>query len=757
MSYTPVNNTEFNDALKYYFGDSQEIPDGDTTNGLSFLRQKNINGAIASLPTLNGKTLTISELKTNGDSLIIYPPFYEGNQLIQTKNGIQINTSNSLTLDLNKPIRLYTTSPYYDTVYISATSTGQSGTTYNATFLNESNINFNFIVNKSFSFTRQNLLGNINDGGPIDGNVLYNGVSLDADYFIDNDLFVYPPFYNSSNELITELNGTMLNTGGTVNLDLTKPILFKTNSNHDIIFVKAIPKEVSGYTFNATFNNLSNITLTSKITKHILQNKIGYFIENRTLEFKMQQNNITAIGGVLKINGQIINLSDNFTDLIVYPPFYNTNNDLLTNYQGIYLDGNSTYLDLTKPIRFNTNPGYNDTAYVFGTSINQEGNTYNATFLNNDTIDIEIISKSKELISNWDISNVTNLDNVFKNRTTFNEPLNNWNTSNITSTVSTFQNAQAFNQPLNNWNTSNVTNMLFMFQNARLFNKSLNSWNTSNVINMIATFQDAIAFNQPLNNWDTSKVTNMSSMFQRAIAFNQPLNLWNISNCQDMSYMLQGCRAFNKPLGSWNTSKVVNMAHMFRDAVSFNQSLSNWDTSKVTTMANMFQNATSFNQDITKWKTINVIDMTSMFQGASVFNQVIRVWVVDKNVILTNMFLGSSAMINEYLGTQYFGSTPTYRYFGYTFDYVPSKHCGDEGIQGSSGRCKEKPEYKKFDTGGNDPKFNPAYAYALYVRGSLGRPGYQKLNISNKQLNLLGSYEGARGSGVRAPPRNSFN
>ena len=301
MSYKPVNNTEFNDALKYYFGDSQEIPDGDTTNGLSFLRQKNINGAIDGLPTLNGKTLEINDLKSNQDFLIIYPPFYEGNQLIQTKNGIQINTSNSLTLDLNKPIKLYTTSPYYDTVYISATSTGQSGNTYNATFLNESNINFNFIVNKSFSFTRYDGLGHITNGGPINGNILYNGISLEPDYFINNDLLVYPPFYNSSNELITELNGTMLNTGSSANLDLTKPILFKTNIYHDTIFVKANPKEVSGYIFNATFNNLSNITLTSKITKHILQNKIGYFIENRTLEFKMQQNNITAIGGVLRL------------------------------------------------------------------------------------------------------------------------------------------------------------------------------------------------------------------------------------------------------------------------------------------------------------------------------------------------------------------------------------------------------------------------------------------------------------------------
>jgi len=35
--------------------------------------------------------------------------------------------------------------------------------------------------------------------------------------------------------------------------------------------------------------------------------------------------------------------------------------------------------------------------------------------------------------------------------------------------------AESFNQPLNDWNVSNVTNMNFMFQNARSFNQPLHA------------------------------------------------------------------------------------------------------------------------------------------------------------------------------------------------------------------------------------------------------------------------------------------
>jgi len=77
-------------------------------------------------------------------------------------------------------------------------------------------------------------------------------------------------------------------------------------------------------------------------------------------------------------------------------------------------------------------------------------------------------------IGEWDVFHVTNMDNLFKNMTTFNEQLN-WDVSNVTSMHNMFVGATNFNKPLN-WNVSNVTNMAGMFYQTRSFNSPL-TWN----------------------------------------------------------------------------------------------------------------------------------------------------------------------------------------------------------------------------------------------------------------------------------------
>ena len=62
----------------------------------------------------------------------------------------------------------------------------------------------------------------------------------------------------------------------------------------------------------------------------------------------------------------------------------------------------------------------------------------------------------------------------------------------------------SFNQPLNKWNVSNVTNMRNMFAYCS-FNQPLNNWDVSNVNTMERMFWTATYFNQPLNNWNVSK------------------------------------------------------------------------------------------------------------------------------------------------------------------------------------------------------------------------------------------------------------
>ena len=110
---------------------------------------------------------------------------------------------------------------------------------------------------------------------------------------------------------------------------------------------------------------------------------------------------------------------------------------------------------------------------------------------------------------------------------------------------------------INNWDVSNVTDMTQMFYNAESFNQPLNKWNVSKVTNMSYMFGGATSFNQPLDNWNVSNVTNMGGMFYNAESFNQPLNKWNLSKVKNMSHMFCSARSFNQPLNKWNVSKVT--------------------------------------------------------------------------------------------------------------------------------------------------------------------------------------------------------
>ncbi len=161
--------------------------------------------------------------------------------------------------------------------------------------------------------------------------------------------------------------------------------------------------------------------------------------------------------------------------------------------------------------------------------------------------------------------------------------------------------------PIGSWNVSNVTDMSNMFFDAYNFDESLDSWVVSNVTDMSNMFNGATSFNQPLNNWIVSNVTNMSGMFCDAISFNQPLDSWDVSNVTDMSKMFRGAGKFNQPLNSWNVSNVTNMQQMFYgfsefDIESeFNQPLDSWNVSNVTNMQQMFQQAFAFNQPLNTW------------------------------------------------------------------------------------------------------------------------------------------------------------
>lgn len=257
-------------------------------------------------------------------------------------------------------------------------------------------------------------------------------------------------------------------------------------------------------------------------------------------------------------------------------------------------------------------------------------------------------------IDHWDVSTITSINGMFYNAAIFNQPLNIWDVSNVTDMSGTFGNAQSFNQPLNSWDVSSVTVMSngnkarAIFGGATAFNQPLDNWDVSNVTDFSYLFQNATAFNQPLGTWNVSNATTMAFIFNAAEAFNQPLNTWSVSNVTTMESMFSGARVFNQSIGSWDVSNVTTMESMFAGAFDFNQSLDSWDVSSLTTTKYMFYFSPDFNQSLNNWNTAALQTTEYMFYFATDFNQSLYNWDVTNVENMDGMFPGTSLSTSNY-------------------------------------------------------------------------------------------------------------
>ena len=99
------------------------------------------------------------------------------------------------------------------------------------------------------------------------------------------------------------------------------------------------------------------------------------------------------------------------------------------------------------------------------------------------------------VISGWDVSSVTDFDDAFKGRATFNGDLSKWKTTSALSMNGTFSGASLFNSNIGSWDVSRVENMHQMFFSASAFNHDISSWTGSAATTAQAImFLDASAF-----------------------------------------------------------------------------------------------------------------------------------------------------------------------------------------------------------------------------------------------------------------------
>ena len=147
-----------------------------------------------------------------------------------------------------------------------------------------------------------------------------------------------------------------------------------------------------------------------------------------------------------------------------------------------------------------------------------------------------------------DVSNVNsfcdNDDNGLFERTQFKYiDISDWDVSSVTNMLNMFYKCNTLKSvgDISYWDVSNVTNMSYMFTGCTNLNQDISGWSVSRVTNMSYMFCNCENFNQNISSWDVSKVTDMCSMFYRCESFNQDLSKWKVSKVRWHSYMFGGC------------------------------------------------------------------------------------------------------------------------------------------------------------------------------------------------------------------------
>ena len=153
------------------------------------------------------------------------------------------------------------------------------------------------------------------------------------------------------------------------------------------------------------------------------------------------------------------------------------------------------------------------------------------------------------VMPNWDVSNVTDMSDAFKDKTSFNGDLGTWwDVSSVTNMENMFNNASAFNKDISSWNVSSVTDMESMFNGASNFNKDISDWCVTNITSEPTTFSSSSSLseaNKP--DWGATCYTQITNANFTA-AITDCLGIDANGNCTTSQY---------GPIKDWDVSQVT--------------------------------------------------------------------------------------------------------------------------------------------------------------------------------------------------------
>lgn len=283
-------------------------------------------------------------------------------------------------------------------------------------------------------------------------------------------------------------------------------------------------------------------------------------------------------------------------------------------------------------------------------------------------------------IADWDVSNVTSMEEMFAFASMFDTVLD-WDAHSCINFAFMLRGCNNYNQNLgvfliDSMGTLSGINMVGFLLEAHNFNNGDIAFRTANgtkplilntehVTDISVILQETLGFNQYVGDWNTTNVLYAIQTFCFCYSFNNgkttgdttaPM-LWDLSSCLSSTFAFSNAKVFDQDCGTFGMQAATNMMRMFGgnglgETTRFNNggsaSINNWRPSLCQNFNGMFYYSNRFNQPLGDWTTGAATDFTEMFIGCEKLKQNFGTWDIANVINLDQMFSGCN--LNE-IGT----------------------------------------------------------------------------------------------------------